>query len=111
MAKLGSITYDGISGKEYSFDIYALPGEWNSVTGFYLITKRVRDNINGGHTHTLLYVGETDDLKVRMSNHHKQNCFGKNNANCLCWLDESNENRRLSIESDICEKWNPKCND
>lgn len=110
MAKIGTIIYDGKSRTEYTFEVYDFPGEWNSVAGVYLITRRVQ-NSKGGWDHTLLYVGETDDLKSRMTNHHKQLCFNSNGATCLCWLGETRGQKRLEIESDIYNKWNPKCND
>lgn len=111
MAKIGmTVMYEGQSGKEYTFDTWEFPGEWNSVAGVYLITKRYK-NKQDSWTHALLYVGETGDLKDRMSNHHKQDCFDENNANCLCWLGEESESKRLAIEDDIYKKWGPECND
>jgi hypothetical protein len=110
LLSLGTIDYKGKSGKTYTFNIYAFDSSWNSVSAVYIVTHRVKNN-NSGYTHTTIYIGQTDNLKERFSNHHKQGCFARNNANCLCILLETNEQTRLSIESDLLASHNTPCND
>jgi hypothetical protein len=109
MATLGSISFKGKSGKGYTFEIYPLSSSWNSVSAVYIVTRRIK-NQSDGYTHSAIYIGETGNLKERFSNHHKYNCFIENSANCLCILIESNEQNRLTIESDLLGNYNPPCN-
>lgn len=107
MAKIGTVTFTGASGKKYSFGYYDYPGSWNEVAGVYIIARFDR-NQNKIYA---IYVGETDNLKERLINHHKQSCFNSNNVNILCWLGENNQQTRLAIESDLIKGINPPCND
>ena len=98
----------GISGKEYTFGVYNYPGKWKAVAGVYLITHReVRQGVG---SHSRIYVGETGKLNERHSSHHKANCFRRKKANCLCFLPEKSEKRRLEIEKDILLGGNWPCN-
>ncbi len=106
MPKLGTVTFTGKSGTKYTFDYWDFTGTWNSVAGVYVISRYDKN----ANTITAIYVGETDDLKARLVNHHKQSCLNQHNANILCWLDESNSNNRLKIESDLVNGLNPPCN-
>ena len=76
----------------------------------YVVAKRVKNN-EGKFNQTILYVGETENLKERFDDHHKNDCFSENGANCIDLLIESDEKERLKIEKDIKAKWKPKCND
>ncbi len=107
MAKLGTIIYKGASNRQYTFDIWDYPMDFNEVAGIYTIGKfnRSANQVN------TIYVGETDNLKQRFSNHHKQDCFDRNSADVLCWLGEDAASRRLAIEADLINSLRPICND
>jgi len=100
MAKIADYTITGKSGAEYTFAMYPYPGTWNSVACVYIITKREVKTDGKGY-HTSIYVGETEDLKERHSNHHKAHCFEKYGGNCIGILQEKDDQRRLDIETDI----------
>lgn len=106
MANIESVKVKGFSGKEYSMDCYSLASSWQVVSGVYVVGRR-----EGNGNITALYVGETENLKQRFENHHKQICFNKNSANVLCWISENNASNRLAIETDIRRQLNPTCND
>lgn len=110
MASLGTIDYKGLSGKTYTFNIYDLNSSWNEVSVVYLVTRAFTKE-NGKLYHSLIYIGQTDNLKERFSNHHKQNCFNIKNANRLCLIVENNEAVRLQIESDLIKGNKAPCND
>lgn len=61
----------------------------------------------------LIYVGITDNLKERMANHHKEDCWRRNitTTNCLYALRVDNEKDRQIIEQSIINTYNPICND
>lgn len=64
----------------------------------------------------LIYVGETGELRTRLTNHHKRNCwknkcFGKLYiAFYLMPSDKYSKENRLKLESELIEKYNPDCN-
>jgi predicted GIY-YIG superfamily endonuclease len=110
MAKLGTLTLEGKSGKKYDFDIYPIDSDWNEVAVLYVVTKRYKSQ-GGGYKHTLIYIGETDNLKERFEGHHKAKCFSRHKANCVCTHADSSERSRTSKESDLLAKKSTKCND
>lgn len=107
MAKLGTVTFSGSSGKPYTLDYYNLASTWSEVAGVYVVS---RYDATANKIHAI-YVGETDNLKNRFANHHKQSCFDKNNANTLCWIDETNSQSRFATEADLLGGLKPPCND
>jgi len=110
MASLGTIIFKGKSGKEYTFNIYNLDSSWDEIAVVYVVT-RAEPKPNGGNTHQVIYIGETDNLKERFSNHHKQSCFDKNKANRLCTFHVIDNETRLAIESDLIGSHDTPCND
>jgi predicted GIY-YIG superfamily endonuclease len=110
MAKIADYTVAGKSGQKYTFEVYAFDSSWGEVAVVYLVTKRTKKP-DGGGSHAHIYVGQTDNLKERFGSHHKADCFTSHGANCLCVLQESSEERRLAIESDILDGGNWPCND
>lgn len=105
MAKISTLTLTGASGRQYQFDVYPLDTEFNSVAAVYAITKR-----NASANHTIIYIGQTDDLSERFDNHHKATCFKRQGANCVCIHVEKNEETRLAIERDLIKNYDPPCN-
>ena len=110
MAKLGTVTFTGVSGAKYEFTVYPWGTSFNKDYGaVYFVTKRTQES-GGGHSHTRLYVGETEDLSTRFDNHHKQDCFDRHNKNCVCVYGEEDEDTRLEIEQDLIDNCQPPCN-
>ncbi len=105
MAKIGTISLNGCSGKIYSFNIYSIDTSFNALGAVYYISKRSNEN----HSH--IYLGITEDLSTRFNNHHKQACFDKLKANCISVLLNSSEKDRKKIEEDILCNYNFPCNE
>jgi hypothetical protein len=96
----------GASGNTYTFDVYTSNTVWrDGVACVYYVSKR---DSEGNHTH--LYVGETEDMKDRHLDHHKQQCFERNGYNAISILRESSSNKRLQIEKDLIRALDPPCN-
>jgi hypothetical protein len=110
MAKIADLRIKGKSGREYSFEVYPAGTGFNQVGAVYVVTKRTRKS-DGSATHEFLYVGETGDLSTRFEAHHKQECFDERGANCICVHLDSNEQSRLTKESDLLEGHHWPCND
>lgn len=94
----------GISGAMYQFAAYPKHFSWNEVPGVYAILKWT------GTQWIVLYVGEAENLKQRLSGHHRQTCFDRNGWTHLAFLHESSGVRRLAIERDVMEAYQPTCN-
>ena len=109
MSKLGTISTSGQSGKPYSFNVLSLDSNFDEIPAVYVVTNRHKSGDR--YSHTFIYIGQTDNLKERIENHHKQDCFDKNDANAICVHQEYSEKKRLTIESNLIEAKNPLCND
>jgi len=110
MSELGNLTLTGKSGKQYVFEVWPINTAFNAVAAVYAVTKAVQ-NAKGGRTHTVIYIGQTDNLKERFANHHKADCFANHGANCICTHRDDNEKSRLAKEADLIAAYNPPCND
>ena len=110
MARLGTITFTGVSGARYQFDVYPFGASFKDIGVIYVITNR-HPNERGGYSHHRIYIGQTEDLSERFDNHHKYDCFVRENANCICVFGLDSEDRRLDIESDLLDNYSPPCND
>lgn len=111
MAKLGTLALTGASGTKYEFTVYSKDTSFKEdVDCVYYISKRTA-KADGTGTHSEIYVGETDDLKKRLSDHHKQACFDRNGYNAISVHRESSSLARTRKESDLIEAIHPPCND
>lgn len=111
MAKLGTVTFTGKSGRKYEFNAYPWGTSFNKEYGaVYFVTKRSK-NSEGGYSHKRIYIGQTEDLSTRFDDHHKQDCFDRNDANCICVHGEQDEDNRLEIEQDLINNYDTPCND
>jgi len=110
MAKLGTMTLTGKSGKQYSFEVYPWGTTFSAVGAVYYISKRT-PKVDGGADHAKIYIGQTNDLSERFDNHHKADCFTKHGANAISVHRDDNEDSRLAKESDLIADHNPPCND
>ena len=60
---------------------------------------------------TPIYIGETDSLKDRLSNHEKMPCVKRHGGTHVhVHTSSSDEQARRAEESDLLAKWDPPCN-
>ena len=104
MTQIGTVTFPSGSGTQYSFTAYTADTMFNEVGAVYIFTKRENS------TYTRLYVGQTDNLEERISNHEKWPCVRQYGVNSICVLREDNEFSRRQIESDLLDLGYPPCN-
>lgn len=109
-SKIGTLILKGASGTEYKFLVYPIGTSFKSIGGVYYISKRTKKSDGVGGTHSQVYIGETGDLSERFDNHHKADCFVKNNANCISVHTNNSKTERLYIEKDLIDNYNPSCN-
>jgi len=109
MVSLGTITFTGISGKNYKFSVYHFGTAFKALGAVYFITHR-QNLSDHSYDHTRIYVGQTKGLSERFDNHYKYSCFLTNNANCICIHLDDSEKSRLEKEKDLYDKYHPTCN-
>ena len=109
MTQYGKITYRGDSGSDYEFTVYSSDTSFDKMGAVYIITNR-HQNISGGHSHSLIYIGQTGDLSEGFAKHQKQGCFALHNYNCILVYRKDNEKVRMFVESDLLGKHAPLCN-
>lgn len=109
MAKLGTISFEGASGKTYEFNVYPWDTSFKAIGAVYVVTRREKREDTWWHTR--IYIGQTGDLSERFDNHHKAECFEENNRNCICVHREDVEAKREEIEKDLLDNLSTKCQD
>ncbi len=108
MPAIASIDFTGKSGKKYTFNVYPLGTKFKDIRAVYAFTKRTpKENT---HTQAVLYVGESEKLGDRISNHEKLECVKPLGCNCICVHSEDNEVARMAKEKDLIENYDPPCN-
>ncbi len=111
MAKLGTLTLTGASGQKYDFEVYAFDTQYNQVACVYAVTRREEKGEGEGYSHTVIYVGQTDDLSERFDDHHKADCFTRHRANAIGVHQDGDEKSRRAKEAGLIKAYNPPCND
>jgi hypothetical protein len=106
---LATLALTGKSGTVYTFAVYPINTELPKSGGVYVFTKR--NQSNQSYTHTVIYIGMTQEFLARHYNHHKDDCIDKNGATHICLLIEGSEKRRKEIEVDLIKAYNPPCNE
>lgn len=110
------LTLNGISGKEYIFDLYTfidfseLRSAFLPRAAVYVFTRRRATS--EGFTHDLIYLGETENLSMRFGNHHKESVITAHYANCIgIYGTPFNNEQRKQIEADILAAYDFPCNE
>ena len=91
------VTWYGKSGTGYSFKVCGLDAKWKDIGGVYIFAKVVGDKWSS------IYIGQTSSFKDRLTaSHEKWDCaVGVYGATHIHARVETNEDRRLLIESDL----------
>ncbi len=101
-----TIMWPGASGKEYKYWIHAIGTTFKDEPGNYIFAKET----SRGHW-TPIYIGETNSLRDRLSNHEKMSCVRRNGGTHIhAHTSSSDVNVRRAEESDLLDKWDPPCN-
>ena len=96
-----------ISG--YTFEgPYSSPNSLRDNQGVYAI-------LNGTVRPNILYVGESESVRTRVTNNHeRESCWDRNNTRglyyCALYTPGWTKQQRLTLESRIREEFNPVCN-
>jgi hypothetical protein len=101
-----TIIWPGASGKEYKYQIYSIDTAFNDVPGNYIFAKETSPN-----RYTPIYIGESESLKDRLSNHDKLPCVQRHGGTHIhAHTTSGGQDIRRAEESDLLTKWDPPCN-
>ncbi len=106
--KAGTLVLTGISGRKHTFEVYEYGTNFGLVACVYTVTRQSPAGL--GNSHTVIYVGQTENLGDRFTGHHKEHCFRSHRANRICVLRDNDERSRLAIEMDLVAAYAPPCN-
>jgi len=104
---MANITLTGISGKQYSYEIFGIEQKFRAVAGNYAFVMKTP-----AQSYSILYVGETSDFSQRFNDQHiGLECSKRKGATHVFIRVNSGGNQaRLDEETDIRKNYNPDCN-
>jgi hypothetical protein len=101
-----TILWTGQSGSKYKYSIYKIGTNFKDIAGNYVYAQETKPN-----SWSPKYIGQTNSLKNRLSNHEKESCAIRNGATHIHVHANSSEVSRLSEEKDLVVNWKPPCNE
>ena len=101
-----TILFNGKSGREYKFWMYPLGTSFNESPGVYVWAKETQP----GYFRPV-YIGQSNNLRVRHGSHEKEPEVLRNGATRICAHTRGGEAERLAEEKDLIENYKPVCND
>ena|SRR5208283_4218907 len=107
MSEATTINWPGKSGTQYKYWIHPIGTSFKEVPGNYIYAK---ETSTGGFVPC--YIGQTENLGNRLSNHEKETCAKKNGATHIhAHTSGDGDQTRQAEEEDLIFKWQPPCND
>lgn len=101
-----AITWTMPSGKTYSYEPFPIGTKFASIAGNYIFAKQGQDM-----RWYAVYIGQTNDLGERLTNHPKQACAVKNGATHILVKTNTSKALREGEEADMISLCQPVCND
>ena len=100
-----TITWTTPKGNRYEYTPYAIGTKFNNVGGNYVYAYQKQNSWYA------TYIGQTNDLGARLSNHEKQACAVKNGATHILVRTNGSEASRLTEEAEMIALCKPVCNE
>ena len=101
-----TIMWPGASGTKYKYWIHSINTSFKDMPGNYIFAKETSPS-----KWSPIYIGETDSLEKRFSNHEKMPCVKRHGGTHVhAHTSSSGEQARRAEESDLLAKWDPPCN-
>jgi hypothetical protein len=102
-----TIEWPGSSGGTYTYWIHEIGTAFKDSPGSYIFAKETSPG-----RWTPVYIGETNSLKDRLSNHEKMPCVRRHSGTHVHAHTSSADGQvRREEEADLLNKWNPPCNE
>lgn len=84
---------------------YGSENDLKEQSGVYIITTK---DMNGNHN--VIDIGESENIKDRVSNHDRGSCWSRNkNSGLFASVIYCNEQKRMQIESELRNTYTPVC--
>ena len=100
------IRWPGESGQKYLYWINDFSTNFDGIPANYIFARETQPS-----KFRPIYIGHTDNLKERLSNHEKMSCIRENKATHVCiHPSSSNKAIRQEEERDLVNRWKPGCN-
>lgn len=94
------------SGTSHRFWIYPRGTKFNEpCPGIYIYARETSP-----HKWIPIYIGQAENVNVRLTNHEQQECVDENGATHIHVSIVTGEKSRLAIEKDLIQQWKPVCN-
>jgi len=106
MNKSPLIYWKDKSGTSHRFWIYPRGTKFNEpCPGIYIYARETSP-----HKWIPIYIGQAENVNVRLTNHEQQECVDENGATHIHVSIVTGEKSRLAIEKDLIQQWKPVCN-
>jgi hypothetical protein len=103
MNKSLEIYWKDKSGSSHRFWIYPRGTKFNEpCPGIYIYARKTSP-----HKWIPLYIGQAQNVNVRLTNHEQRECVDRNGATHIHVSIISGKKSRLTIEKDLIEQWKP----
>ncbi|WP_321402993.1 hypothetical protein [Maridesulfovibrio sp.] len=93
--------FQGESGKEYTFGIYAKTRPIPEHSGLYILSYTHPRGHRSGFKVNMLYAGETENFSKTIAAPPQADCLWDENWNCIYLLINDNPDERRNILSDL----------
>lgn len=103
--KTETCSWPGKSGKTYKHNVYPIGATFQEKGGNYVFCK-----LNAARKRVPQYIGQTENLNVRLGSHDKEACAKRNGATHIHAHLDAREADRLAEEMDLIHNFNPRCN-
>ena len=110
MSIIEFVDFKGASGRPYNFKAYELHTRFKALGAVYIFANRMARTY-GVTNYEVIYIRETGNISERFDSHHKADCINQKKADCICIYLEGDSDKRLAIEGDLIDNYNPPCND
>ena len=101
MSEVPTINWFGISGRKYEYWIYKIGTTFKEEPGNYIFAKETKTSYWSPS-----YIGETENLNQRLTDHEKESCARKHGATHIhTHLNASGEEARRQEENDLIMKY------
>jgi hypothetical protein len=107
MDRLEIVMLRGSSGGVYPFHAHPVHTRHKNTGAVYVLTNR-RTDARGREYHSIICIGQTDELEKTLSRHRNTPWLRKHDGNCVCLYFEKEEDRRVRLETDLIRYYSPR---
>jgi hypothetical protein len=101
-----TIIWAGASGERYVYWISPIDSSFKDEAANYIFAKETTPG-----RWTPIYIGETENLRERLSNHEKMWCIRRHGGTHVhAHVTAGGQSVRRKEEADLVAKWDPPCN-